>query len=76
MSPDPDPETLGDASSLGLARPRNSPSVFGSLTDELMKIFISQSSDALNPHQSVLNYHQSDSQISDKSDEPCFFWYI
>ena len=38
-----------------------------------MTIFISQSSDALNPHQSVLNYHQSDPQISDKSDKPCFF---
>jgi hypothetical protein len=50
--------------------------VFGSLTDELMTIFISQSSDALNPHQSVLDYHQSDSQISDKSDEPCFFFGI
>ena len=38
-----------------------------------MTIFISQSSDALNPHQSVLNYHQSDPQTSDESDEPCFF---
>jgi hypothetical protein len=38
-----------------------------------MIISISQSSDALNPHRSVLNYHQSDPQISDKSDKPCFF---
>jgi hypothetical protein len=38
-----------------------------------MTISISQSSDALNPHQSVLNYHQSDPQISDKSDKPYFF---
>jgi hypothetical protein len=30
-----------------------------------MKIFISQISDALDPHQSVLKYHQSDRQISD-----------
>jgi hypothetical protein len=41
-----------------------------------MTIFISQSSDALNPHQSVLNYHQLDPQISDKSDEPCLLVYL
>ena len=38
-----------------------------------MTIFISQTSDALNPHQSALHYHQSDAQISDKSDKPCYF---
>jgi hypothetical protein len=51
-------------------RPRNSPSVFRSLIDELMTIFISHSSDAFHPHQSVLSYYQSGAQISDKSDKP------
>lgn len=38
---------------------------FGDLTDELMKIFISQTPDVLDPHESVLKYYQSDRQISD-----------